>query len=150
MRKITLLLASWPAKSSWVILQPEAFAEPSLRPLITKRSWTPPSLLNRASRIGPLRVMNEGTVFLAPDAVAIATWGLTDGLLPPSAGWIWQPPQLSRLNRGPSPLARASVSAKIAELASKKIRLLALMPDSGLPAAAPPPRTPGSLWASAA
>ena len=52
-------------KSGWAMLQPGA----SVRPVITKRSCTSPSLapsglrLNRASRIGPLCVMNQGTVF---------------------------------------------------------------------------------------
>src|SRR5712691_230773 len=37
-------------------------------------------------------------------------WGLVAGLDPPSAGWIWQPPQESRLKRGPSPSSTASTS----------------------------------------
>ena len=54
-------------KSGWEMLQPGA----SVRPVITKRSCTSPSVapllsLNRASRIGPFCVMNQGTVFFAP------------------------------------------------------------------------------------
>src|SRR5713101_699520 len=49
----------------WAMLQPAA----SLRPVMTNRLWTPPSLvpfgfrLKRASRIGPLLAMNQGTTF---------------------------------------------------------------------------------------
>ena len=59
------------------MLQPGA----SVRPVMTKRSWTSPSLvpsglfLKRASRMGPLAAMNQGTVFLAPLSVATAGRG---------------------------------------------------------------------------
>jgi hypothetical protein len=40
----------------------------------------------RASTTGPLSRTNEGTVFVAPCAVASATSGFVAGLLPPTAG----------------------------------------------------------------
>jgi hypothetical protein len=64
----------------------------STRPRIVNNACTPPSRLpfevatNRASRTGPFNVMNEGTVFCAPNAVATATCGLTAGEVPPTAG----------------------------------------------------------------
>src|SRR6266704_2787291 len=91
---------------------------PSDRPVIVKRSSTPPlgSLTlglpaalkkngKRASRTGPVAVMNDGTTLVAPAAFASATCGLTAGAVPPTAGWAWHPAQESRLKRGPRPLA---------------------------------------------
>jgi len=40
----------------------------------------------RATRMGPLAVMNGGTVFCAPCRVATAICGFCDGLEPPIAG----------------------------------------------------------------
>ena len=40
----------------------------------------------RASRTGPLLVMNDGMVLVAPSLVASPTCGLTDGAEPPVAG----------------------------------------------------------------
>src|SRR5262249_34181847 len=100
-------------KSGCLMLQPAA----SERPVITKRACTPPSGVpsglrtKRASRTGPLAVMNDGTTFLAPCAVATATRGLVVGLEPPAASWEWQPAQLSRLKRGPKPSPTASTSS---------------------------------------
>ena len=74
------------------MVQVEALPVSSTRPLMTKSAWTPPSRvpsglnLKRASRTGPWLLMNEGTTFFAPNAVAMPTWGLTAGLVPPTAG----------------------------------------------------------------
>src|SRR5439155_18922565 len=91
MRKMMLLVACAWAKLGWVRLQAPA----SVRPVMVYRSSTPPlgeltfglplaSKKNgkRASRTGPVEVINVGTVFLAPSAVASATWGLVAGLVP--------------------------------------------------------------------
>src|SRR2546425_8247817 len=91
------------------MLQPLASAVPSFRPLMTNNAWTPPSrlpfglYLKRASRTGPLRVMNEGTVLSAPKAVATATSGFTAGLVPPVGGWGGEPTQPSGVERGARP-----------------------------------------------
>ena len=64
----------------------------SLRPVMTNRLCTPPSLvpsgffLKRASRMGPFCTMNHGTTFFAPFSVAIAIEGLAAGLDPPTPG----------------------------------------------------------------
>ena len=93
MRKMTLLAATAAAKSGCAMAQPGA----SARPVMTKRSCTPPSgvpsgfFTKRASRTGPLSVMNDGILFFAPFNVATAICGLTAGLVPPTAGWRWQP-----------------------------------------------------------
>src|SRR5580704_8301623 len=93
------------------MLHPDA----SERPVITKRSCTPPSgvpsglRMNRASRTGPLAVMKRGILFVAPSAVAIAICGLLAGLEPPTAGDAWQPLQLVALNRGPRPFPSSFV-----------------------------------------
>src|SRR6516162_6761537 len=87
------------------MLQPGA----SERPVITNKSWTPPSgvplglRMKRASRTGPLAVMKRGILLVAPSAVAIAICGLFAGLEPPAAGNAWQPLQLVALKRGPRP-----------------------------------------------
>src|SRR5580700_154856 len=73
-------------KLGWTMLQPAA----SLRPVMTKRSCTSPSLvpfgfrLKRASRTGPFCTMNHGTTFFAPLRVATAIIGLLAGLDPPA------------------------------------------------------------------
>src|ERR1700730_8645488 len=88
------------------MLQPAA----SARPVTTKRSCTPPSgvsfglRLKRASRIGPLFVMNQGNAFFAPLSVATAIKGFGLGLVPPTAGCKWQDEHWLELKRGPSPL----------------------------------------------
>src|SRR5262245_1052142 len=89
--------------------------------------------------------MNDGTLLIAPNALASGTWGLSLGLLPPTAGWVWHPAQLSRLKRGPRPSATVSGSAKSSRPASKNAFCVALRPFSGLPAAPGSTRTPGSL-----
>src|SRR5882762_7148573 len=105
MRKMMFLCwIAW-AKFGCVILQPVA----SVRPVITKRSCTPPSavpfgfLMKRASRMGPFAVMKDGTVLVAPALAAIAGSGLVAGLVPPIAGCEWHAVQLSALKRGPRP-----------------------------------------------
>ncbi len=93
-RKITLLLACWEAKFSCTRLQPDALPVASERPVITNSEWTPPSgappgwILKRASRMGPFAVMNEGSVFCAPNAVAVGTCGFAAGEVPPIAGCV--------------------------------------------------------------
>src|SRR5262245_33673376 len=89
--------------------------------------------------------MKDGTTLLAPKAFASGTWGLSLGLLPPTAGWMWQPAQLSRLKRGPRPSATVSDSAKSALPASKSAVCVVLSPLTDLPAPASSFRTPGSL-----
>src|SRR2546430_16025068 len=96
----------------------------SLRPVMTNRLCTPPSLvpfglrLKRASRIGPFCVMNHGTAFLAPSSVAILIKGLVAGLDPPALGCEWQDRHWFELKRGPRPLlwppATASMSRDFA------------------------------------
>src|SRR5260370_5560712 len=64
-------------KLGWVLLQPAA----SLRPVITKRSCTSPSLaplglrLNHVSRIGPLCVLYQATMFFGPFHCATSNQG---------------------------------------------------------------------------
>src|SRR5271169_3036456 len=96
--KIIFRFPPWPVsgfpagrKSNWEILHPGA----SARPVITKRSCTPPSalpllFLNRASRIGPFGAMNHGTAFLAPFKAATSGKGFFAGLVPPILGCEWQ------------------------------------------------------------
>ena len=95
MRKITLLFASCVAKSGCASVQGpggETFAP--VRPVMVKIACTPPSAVpsgfftNRASRTGPFSRMKEGTLSVPPFFVANATWGFTNGLVPPSAGWM--------------------------------------------------------------
>ena len=91
-RKMMLLLRTCLSKSSCWILQPGA----SGCPVITKRAWTPPSRLpsglnwNRASRIGPSRLMNEGMtlpVNLRPPAsLDHAEQGVQRGARAPDGG----------------------------------------------------------------
>src|SRR5712691_12102980 len=108
-RKIMFGFPPWPVsgfpagrKSNWAMLQPGA----SVRPVITKRSCTEPSLtpllfLKRASRTGPFCAMNHGTVFFAPFKVATAIKGFCAGLDPPASGCEWQDKHWLELNRGP-------------------------------------------------
>src|SRR6266849_6542991 len=147
-------------------------APASLRPVMVNRSSTPPlgrvvsGLPNwskkngkRTSRTGPLVVMNDGMVFLAPSAVASVTCGLTDGLLPPVAGCAWQKAQLLELKRGPRPDPASmvpdteSTSLNVSRAVLKNVRLpaglLAATEARGPPAAAAPVRTPGSVCANA-
>src|SRR5215469_8373576 len=99
MRKITFFWLSASSKSGCEMLQLPA----SERPVITKRSWTPPSgvpfrlRMNLASRTGPLGVMKGGILFVAPSAVAMAICRLFAGLEPPNAGMAWHPLQLTGL-----------------------------------------------------
>src|ERR1700730_1927515 len=123
----------------------------SPRPAMVKISCTLPSglpsacLMKRASRTGPLEVMKEGTVFQGAIVAARASWGLTAGLVPPRAGWMWQPPQESRLNRGPSPSATASTCENCGTpWLLKKSSSPAVRPPIGAPAPGAPPRGPGS------
>ena len=119
MRKIMLRLPPWPVigfpagrKFGWAMLQPAA----SVRPVMTKRLCTPPSgvpfgfRLKRASRIGPLFVMNHGDVFFAPLSLATAIKGFAAGLVPPTAGCKWQDEHWLELKRGPSPLLSPPVT----------------------------------------
>src|SRR5277367_4417851 len=89
----------------------------SERPVTVNRSSTPPFGAfmfteplelkkngNRASRVGPVAVMNDGVVL--PGATPLLTnWncGLTAGPVPPIAGCAWHELQLFELNRGPRP-----------------------------------------------
>src|SRR5580765_6040570 len=166
MRKITLPVATAWAKLGCVILQAPA----STRPVMVYRSSTPPFGLftsglpaalkkngKRASRTGPVAVMNDGTVLRAPSNVAWATCGLVAGLVPPTAGAAWQAAQLLELKRGPRPEPSSpatvpeteSTSAKVSSASLKKARLpaglFAATEASGPPAPAAPPRTPGSV-----
>src|SRR5216684_111401 len=131
------------------MLQPAA----SERPVITNRLCTPPSgdpsrlRTKRASRTGPLAVMNGGTTFFAPIKVATATCGFVAGLVPPIVGWEWHPEQLSRLNLGPRPSGPASTSWKTSFATSKYWRSTSLRPVSAPPAPGSPPLTPGSVGA---
>ena len=104
--------------------------------------------LNRASRIGPFCVMNQGTVFFAPFKVATSIWGFRAGLDPPAFGCEWQERHWFELKRGPrplfAPLVTTSTSANLASPSWKNAASSAVRPLSGVPAPAGPPRTPGS------
>src|SRR5216684_2136545 len=102
---------------------------------------------NLASRTGPFGVINDGTVLVAPFTAANATWGFTAGLVPPTAGCKWQPPQLPRFIVGPRPSATVSSSSKSSLPALKNASSVLVSPAMGAPAPAAPPRTPGSLAA---
>src|SRR6266403_2328297 len=121
------------------------------RPEMVKISCTPPSglpsafLMNRASRTGPFAVIKEGTVFPGATVEALASWGLMAGLVPPRAGWMWQPPQESRLKRGPSPSATASTCENCGiPWLLKKSNSPGVRPPIAAPAPGAPPRGPGS------
>src|ERR1700733_11131032 len=133
------------------------------------RSWTPPAwaesslggstATKRASRTGPLLVMKDGIVLVAPSSVASATWGLgigswglvSPGLVPPTAGWAWHMAQLLPLNVGPRPEPASivpeteSTSLKRASDWLNKSCSLAFSDGKKLPAAAAPARGPGSF-----
>ncbi len=138
------------------MLQPAA----SLRPVMTNRLCTPPSLvpsgfcLKRASRMGPLCTMNHGTTFFAPFSVAIAIEGLAAGLVPPTLGCAWHDWQLLELKRAPSPLfwppVTDSISTNLVSPSWKNAVSSALRPLRAVPAPGAPPRTPGSTGAVAA
>ena len=73
-------------------------------------TWITDKNGNRASRVGPVAVMNEGTVF--PGATPLLTnWncGLVAGPVPPTAGCAWHELQLFELKRGPKPLFPAGL-----------------------------------------
>ena len=75
-----------------ILTRLEANRQASERPAIVNSACTPPSgepsalRTRRASRTGPLAVMNEGRLLAAPSSVAKATCGLTGGLVPPIVG----------------------------------------------------------------
>src|SRR5262245_58555190 len=120
MRKMMLLVACASAKLGWEMLQLPA----SARPETVYRCSTPPfgALVlsvplefkesgKRASRVGPVAVMNEGMVLVAPltmPAEITVASGLVAGLVPPMVGCEWQPEQELKLKRGPSPLGLTS------------------------------------------
>src|SRR5690349_15698759 len=107
-------------KSSCVTVQVDGTSE---RPAMVNKACTPPSafpfefLMKRASRTGPLAVMNEGNVFLE---FANNACGLERGLVPPTVGSAWHDLQESLLNFGPRPLtATSSTSEKRSSPSSK-------------------------------
>src|SRR2546422_69672 len=102
-------------------------------------------LTNLASRTGPSAWMNGGIRLVAPFALANATWGLVNGLVPPVAGCAWQPAQLSRFIVGPRPSSVPSASSNSVLPASKNASSAAVRPAIGSPASGVPKRTPGSL-----
>src|SRR5271155_5807988 len=59
--------------------------------------------MKRASRTGPLAVINEGIALVAPSRFAAPTSGFVPGLEPPTVGWEWHIVQLLPLKAGPSP-----------------------------------------------
>src|SRR6516165_7413762 len=140
-------------KSGCAMLQPTA----SLRPVMTNRSCTSPSLLpsglflNRASRTGPFCAMNQGIMFFAPLSVDTAIRGFIAGLVPPGPGCEWQERQALELKRGPSPLLAPPVTTSIvANLLRPSLKNCCsswVRPFSGPPAPGAPPRTPGSTTA---
>src|SRR4029450_4332697 len=79
-----------------------------------------------------------------PFFLAKAIGGFPGGLVPPSAGWRWQPPQLPRFIVGPRPSATSSSSANSSLPALKNASSVLVSPAMGAPAPAAPPRTPGS------
>lgn len=135
-------------KLGWAMLHPAA----SLRPVMTNRSWTSPSLvpfglrLKRASRTGPFAAINHGTTFIAPLRTEMAIKGFPAGLDPPAAGCEWHDRHWFELKRGPSPLllppVTTSISANLARPSVKNAFSSAVRARRGPPA---PPRTPGSL-----
>src|SRR5262245_37264556 len=89
--------------------------------------------------------MNDGMALVAPALLANAIWGFTGGLVPPTAGCRWQPPQLSRFIVGPRPSGTVSSSTKSSLPASKNAISFCVSPAIAPPAPAAPSRTPGSL-----
>src|SRR6266852_4555830 len=134
--------------------------------------WTPPSSepsgfwMKRASRTGPVAVMNDGTVWFPPEtrsSVAKATCGLgflTNpsvgcGLVPPTSGSAWHAAQLLALKVGPRPPPASPATAPDTESISwnrpraalKKACSFAFSAGKGPPAPFVPPRGPGSVCA---
>ena len=103
MRKITLRRASSAPKSGCASTHPGA----SDRPAMVNRSCTPPSgvpsafFTNRASRTGPFRVMNDGTLLVAPFCGGERDLRIHRGTGSADRGCRWQPPQLSEVHRRP-------------------------------------------------
>jgi hypothetical protein len=117
--------------------------------------------LNRASRMGPFWVMNQGTVSFAPLSVAKAIEGFIRGLVPPGAGCEWQARHWLELKRGPSPLlappVTTSTSANLFRPSLKNRCSSFVRPARGPPALQEgsrpgllcrrlPPRTGEILW----
>ncbi len=90
-------------------------------------------------------------MLFAPKAVAIATCGFTAGDDPPCVGKEWQPTQLSRLKRGPSP--SVTVSSCLNEVCPWKNSVVwsVVRPGTGFPkvSVALVGLTPGSAAAAA-
>src|ERR1700733_1016055 len=128
------------------MLQPAA----SLRPVMTNRSCTAPSLvplefrLKRASRMGPAWLMNHGTTLFAPLRLAIPISGFRGGLDPPAAGCEWQDKHWFELKRGPSPVLlpplTVSMSVNLARPSLKNAISSEVRPGRGAPAPGAPPR----------
>src|SRR5580700_4821487 len=152
MRKMTLRCSNASSKFGCVSLQ--AAGAPTAG-VTTNRSCTPPSgvpsgfLTKRASRMGPLAERNDGTLLGGPSSAANAICGLVDGLLPPTAGWRWQPEHWLRFILGPNPFWNVSTSWKLVWAAVKNASSFAPSPGSGPPAAGGPGRGPGSVCANA-
>jgi hypothetical protein len=153
MRVAMFLAANSLLKSGWASLQS---AGASARPAMLKRGRPVPSRLpsafftNRAMREGPVTLMKGGTALVAPRLAAKATCGLRAPLVPPTAGWLWQPTQLSRFIAGPSPALTVNSRWKAALPSSKATNWSWFSPASGSPAPGTPTRGPGSLTAPAA
>jgi hypothetical protein len=147
MRKITLRFATAAPKSGCAMLQPGA----SVRPTTVNSACTPPSGVpsalrtKRASRTGPSARMNDGNLLVAPFLLANATCGFTGGLVPPTLGCAWQPPQLSRFIVGPRPSSGSSASLKSVLPAMNAAVCGGVKLGSGAPASLAPARGPGSL-----
>src|SRR5437763_12975789 len=159
MRKMRLLVAAAWAKLGWVRVQLPA----SARPVIVNRSSTPPLGLlglglplaskkngKRASRVGPVWVINAGRVSLGAWALpATENCGLVALPVPPIAGWAWHIPQETSLNRGPRPLSSppwtTSGALNCPSPLLKKVSWLAVRPLSAAPEPRLPPCTPGSV-----
>src|SRR3981189_554901 len=88
--------------------------------------------------------MKGGGASVPPSRFRNPISGLIAGLVPPTDGCAWQPPQLSRFIRGPSPSATRSDSAKSVWPAEKYSSWFADRPSRDAPAPAVPGRTPGS------
>ena len=59
--------------------------------------------------------MNEGmTLPVNPRSAGTRNRGFTAGLVPPTAGWLWQPAHPTKLKRGPTPSSTSSSSEKSA------------------------------------
>ena len=136
------------AKSGCASVQPVARRR---GPVIVNSACTPPSgvpsgcCTNRASRTGPFSGQERRHAVACRRPSANATCGLIAGLVPPIAGCEWQPPQLSRFMRGPSPSSTSSASSK-SSLPARKYSFSLLSQAGERPAGSGgPPRTPGSF-----